>query len=97
QAPYQDAITPDLILLDINLPKVDGIEVLIHIKESKVLKRIPVIMLTTSSAEADILKSYNNHANCYITKPISLASFMDVVSTIEEFWVSLVQLPVKKI
>ncbi|MBD1395301.1 response regulator, partial [Mucilaginibacter glaciei] len=97
QAPYQDAITPDLILLDINLPKVDGIEVLIHIKESKVLKRIPVIMLTTSSAEADILKSYNNYANCYITKPISLASFMDVVSTIEEFWVSLVQLPVKKI
>lgn len=96
KAPYQQQITPDLILLDINLPKIDGIEVLKQIKENKILKRIPVIMLTTSSAEGDILKSYNNYANCYITKPINLSSFMNVVSTIEEFWVSLVQLPVKK-
>ncbi len=94
--PYEDAITPDLILLDINLPKVDGIEVLTQIKSNAFLKRIPVIMLTTSAAEADILQSYNNYANCYITKPISLANFMEVVATIEEFWVSLVQLPLKK-
>ncbi|WDF56726.1 response regulator [Mucilaginibacter sp. KACC 22063] len=95
-APYQDQITPDLILLDINLPKMDGIEVLKQIKENKLLKRIPVIMLTTSAEEGDILKSYNNYANCYITKPINLSSFMEVVSTIEEFWVSLVQLPSKR-
>lgn len=95
-APYQHQITPDLILLDINLPKMDGIEVLKQIKENELLKRIPVIMLTTSSEEADILKSYNNYANCYITKPINLSSFMEVVSTVEEFWVSLVQLPLKK-
>lgn len=95
-SPYEDQITPDLVLLDINLPKIDGIEVLKQIKENKLLKRIPVIMLTTSSAEADVLKSYNNYANCYITKPIKLSSFMEVVSTIEEFWVSLVQLPKKK-
>lgn len=94
--PYQDQIIPDLILLDINLPKIDGIEVLKQIKENKLLKRIPVIILTTSSEEADILKSYNNYANCYITKPINLTSFMAVISTIEEFWVSLVQLPLKK-
>lgn len=95
-APYQHQVTPDLILLDINLPKVDGVEVLRQIKENALTKRIPVIMLTTSSAEADILKSYNNYANCYITKPINLSSFMEVVATIEEFWVTLVQLPLKK-
>jgi CheY-like chemotaxis protein len=96
ETPYESSTTPDLILLDINLPKLDGIEVLAQIKSHVFLKRIPVIMLTTSAAEADILRSYNNYANCYITKPISLASFMEVVSTIEEFWVSLVQLPAKK-
>jgi chemotaxis family two-component system response regulator Rcp1 len=95
-APYQSAVTPDLILLDINLPKVDGLEVLNAVKTNESLKRIPVIMLTTSSAETDILKSYNNYANCYITKPISLTNFMEVVSTIEEFWITLVQLPKKK-
>jgi chemotaxis family two-component system response regulator Rcp1 len=95
-APYENQITPDLILLDINLPKLDGIEVLNQIKTHPFLKRIPVIMLTTSSAEADILKSYNNYANCYISKPVSLANFMEVIASIEDFWVSLVQLPTKK-
>jgi len=95
ETPYENARTPDLILLDINLPKLDGIEVLAQIKNHELLKRIPVIMLTTSDTEADILRSYNNYANCYITKPISLHSFMEVVSTIEEFWVSLVHLPAK--
>jgi len=84
---------PDLILLDINLPKMDGTEVLSIIKSDPDLKRIPVIMLTTSSAEKDILASYNNYANCYITKPVDLDQFMDVVRTIEGFWISIVKLP----
>ena len=84
---------PDLILLDINLPKMDGTEVLSTIKNDPQLKRIPVIMLTTSSAEKDILASYNNYANCYITKPVDLDRFMDVVRTIEDFWISIVKLP----
>ena len=84
---------PDLILLDINLPKMDGTEVLSTIKNDPELKRIPVIMLTTSSAEKDILASYNNYANCYITKPVDLDRFMDVVRTIEDFWISIVKLP----
>ena len=84
---------PDLILLDINLPKMDGTEVLSIIKSDPDLKRIPVIMLTTSSAEKDILASYNNYANCYITKPVDLDRFMDVVRTIEGFWISIVKLP----
>ncbi|HEY4335393.1 MAG TPA: response regulator [Puia sp.] len=84
---------PDLILLDINLPKMDGTELLGIIKKDPSLKRIPVIMLTTSSAEKDILASYNNYANCYITKPVDLDRFMDVVRTIEDFWISIVRLP----
>ncbi|HET6253405.1 MAG TPA: response regulator [Puia sp.] len=84
---------PDLILLDINLPKMDGTEVLGIIKNDPDLKRIPVIMLTTSSSEKDILASYDNYANCYITKPVDLNRFMDVVRTIEDFWVSIVKLP----
>ena len=84
---------PDLILLDINLPRMNGTEVLEVIKNDPELKRIPVIMLTTSSAEKDILASYNNHANCYITKPVDLDRFMDVVRTIEDFWISIVKLP----
>ena len=84
---------PDLILLDINLPKMDGTEVLALIKNDPELKRIPVIMLTTSSAEKDILASYDNYANCYITKPVDLDRFMDVVRTIEDFWISIVRLP----
>ena len=89
--PYSGA--PDLILLDINLPKMDGKEVLSIIKNDPDLKRIPVIMLTTSSSEKDILTSYDNHANCYITKPVDLERFMDVVRTIEDFWISIVKLP----
>ncbi|HEY4108724.1 response regulator [Puia sp.] len=88
-----DANMPDLILLDINLPKMDGTELLGIIKTDPDLKRIPVIMLTTSSAEKDILASYNNYANCYITKPVDLDRFMDVVRTIEDFWISIVKLP----
>jgi chemotaxis family two-component system response regulator Rcp1 len=87
------ANTPDLILLDINLPKMNGTEVLGIIKSDPDLKRIPVIMLTTSSAEKDILASYDNHANCYITKPVDLDRFMSVVRTIEDFWISIVKLP----
>jgi len=91
--PFTDRDTPDLILLDINLPKMDGKEVLSIIKNDPELKRIPVIMLTTSSSEKDILTSYDNHANCYITKPVDLERFMEVVRTIEDFWISIVKLP----
>src|ERR1700709_909584 len=91
--PFADSGMPDLILLDINLPKMDGTEVLSIIKNDPDLRRIPVIMLTTSSAEKDILASYDNHANCYITKPVDLDRFMDVVRTIEDFWISIVKLP----
>ena len=84
---------PDLILLDINLSKMNGTEVLGIIKSNPDLRRIPVIMLTTSSSEKDILASYNNYANCYITKPVDLDRFMDVVRTIEDFWISIVKLP----
>ena len=91
--PFEDSERPDLILLDINLPKMDGTEVLSIVKSDPDLKRIPVIMLTTSSAEKDIIASYDNYANCYITKPVDLDRFMDVVRTIEDFWISIVQLP----
>ena len=84
---------PDLILLDLNLPRKDGREVLAEIKTDDNLKRIPVVILTTSKAEEDILKSYNLHANCYITKPIDLNQFLLVVKSIEDFWLSIVVLP----
>ena len=84
---------PDLILLDLNLPKKDGREVLADIKAHKDLKRIPVVILTSSDAEEDVLKSYNLHANCYITKPIGLSQFVKVVRSIETFWFSIVVLP----
>jgi CheY-like chemotaxis protein len=90
---YADAERPDLILLDLNLPKKDGREVLAEIKSDDDLKRIPVVILTVSKAEEDILKSYNLHANCYITKPIDLDQFMKVVKSIEEFWLTIVKLP----
>lgn len=84
---------PDLILLDLNLPKKDGREVLAEIKESPALKSIPVVILTTSSSEADILRSYLLHANCYITKPVDLDGFLQVVHSIDNFWLSVVKLP----
>ncbi|HET8864128.1 MAG TPA: response regulator [Gracilimonas sp.] len=92
---YEDAQEPDLILLDINLPKMNGHKVLKHIKNHKDLKHIPVIMLTTSSDEADVIKSYENHSNCYITKPVDINSFLEVIASIENFWISIVQLPPK--
>ena len=90
---YAKAPRPDLILLDLNLPRKDGREVLEEVKEDKDLKRIPVVILTVSKAEEDILKSYNLHANCYITKPVDLEQFTRVVKSIEEFWFMIVTLP----
>ena len=90
---YGDAERPDLVLLDINMPKVNGHEVLQHIKTNDDLKDIPVVMLTTSSDEVDIKKSYDNYVNCYITKPVDVDSFIEAISTVENFWISIVQLP----
>jgi two-component system, chemotaxis family, response regulator Rcp1 len=90
---YANAARPDLILLDLNLPKKDGREVLKEIKEDPTLKIIPVVILTTSASEADILRSYSLHANCYITKPVSLDGFLTVVKSIDNFWMSVVKLP----
>lgn len=90
---YLNAVRPDLILLDLNLPKKDGREVLKEIKQDEYLKRIPVVILTISKAEEDILRTYNLHANCYVTKPLDLDQFMKVVKSIEDFWFSIVKLP----
>ncbi len=90
---YATVGKPDLILLDINLPKKNGHEVLQQIKTTEHLKSIPVIILTTSSSQKDILESYKSHANCYITKPIDAENFLKVVTSIENFWVSIVSLP----
>ena len=90
---YANAPRPDLILLDLNLPKKDGREVLAEIKVDPALKTIPVVVLTTSSSEADILRSYQLHANCYITKPVGLEGFLTVVKSIDSFWLSVVRLP----
>jgi len=90
---YSKATRPDLILLDLNLPKKDGREVLAEIKSDDDLKRIPVVILTISSDEEDILKTYNLHANCYITKPVDLKQFIKVVRSVEDFWLTIVKLP----
>ena len=90
---YANAPRPDQILLDLNLPKKDGREVLAEIKEDDHLKKIPVVVLTTSAAERDILRAYNLHANCYITKPVDLEQFIHVVQLIEDFWLTIVKLP----
>jgi two-component system, chemotaxis family, response regulator Rcp1 len=90
---YATAPRPDLILLDLNLPRKDGREVLREIKENQELKTIPVVILTTSASEADILRSYLLHANCYITKPVNLDGFLTVVKSIDSFWLSVVKLP----
>lgn len=93
QGLFDRAVRPDLILLDLNLPKKDGREVLAEIKADEDLKRIPVVVLTVSQAEEDILKSYNLHANCFISKPLDLEQFMKVVRSIEDFWLTIVKLP----
>jgi CheY-like chemotaxis protein len=95
QGQYANAPRPDLVLLDLNLPRKDGREVLAEVKSDPDLKRIPVVILTTSKAEEDILKSYNLHANCFITKPLELNQFIKVVQAIEEFWFTIVKLPPK--
>ncbi|MGC8603822.1 MAG: response regulator [Desulfomonilaceae bacterium] len=90
---YAKAPRPELILLDLNLPKKDGREVLTEIKNDDNLKRIPVVVLTSSEAEQDIVKSYNLHANCYITKPLEIDQFINVVKNIKQFWIFVVKLP----
>jgi chemotaxis family two-component system response regulator Rcp1 len=90
---FVDAFRPDIILLDLNLPKKDGRAVLAELKSDADLKRIPVVILTTSSAEADVLKSYNLQANCYIVKPVDLMQFTSVVTEIQNFWLTMVKLP----
>ena len=91
---YARAPRPDLILLDLNLPKMDGRGVLAEVKEDIDLRRIPVVVLTASQAEEDILRAYDLRANCYVTKPLDLDQFMDAVQTIQNFWMSVVKLPV---
>ena len=93
QGPYAQAPTPDLILLDLNLPRMDGREVLGAIKGDEALRRIPVVVLTTSEAEEDVLRSYDLHANAYVTKPVDFDRFIDVVRRIDDFFVSVVKLP----
>ena len=93
EGPYVNAPCPDLILLDLNLPKMDGREVLVRIKEDPVLKRIPTVILTSSEAEADILRSYDLHANCYLCKPVQLEKFESLVKSITEFWLTKAKLP----
>jgi len=93
EAGFANAVRPDLILLDLNLPKKDGREMLADLKADPILRRIPVVVLTTSQAEEDIVRSYDLHANCYITKPIDLNQFIVVVKSIENFWLTIVSLP----
>jgi len=90
---YKDAPRPDIILLDLNLPKKDGREVLSEIKSDEELRAIPVVVLTTSKAEEDVLRSYDLHANCYVTKPVDLEQFIRVVQSIDNFWLTVVTLP----
>ena len=90
---YADRPRPDLVLLDLNMPRKDGREVLKEVKEDPDLRRIPVVVMTSSAAEEDIIRSYDLHANAYLTKPIDFDGFLDVVGTIEEFWLSVVKMP----
>ena len=93
QGRHAESIRPDLVLLDLNLPKKDGREVLIYIETDEELKSIPVIILTSSQAEEDILKAYNNYANCYVTKPVDVDQLFKIVKAIENFWLAIVKLP----
>lgn len=90
---YKDAPRPDIVLLDLNMPRKDGREVLAEMKSDELLKRIPVVVLTTSEAEQDILRTYDLHANCYLTKPVDLEQFISIVKSVEDFWLTIVQLP----
>jgi two-component system, chemotaxis family, response regulator Rcp1 len=96
QGKYANVLRPDLILLDLNLPRKDGREVLAELKADPDLVSIPVVVLTTSKAEQDVLRSYELHANCYITKPVDFTSFLEVVGSIEKFWLAIVSLPGRK-
>jgi CheY-like chemotaxis protein len=91
--PFQDAPRPDLVLLDLNLPRKDGREVLAEMKADEELRLIPVVILTTSRADTDVMRTYELHANCYIVKPVDLSQFISVVRSIEDFWLTLVRLP----
>src|SRR5438132_14397876 len=93
QGKYREAVRPDLMLLDLNLPRMDGREVLAEIKRDPDLRRIPVVILTSSNADADVIKTYDLHANCYVTKPVGLEQFATVVRSIEDFWLAIVRLP----
>jgi CheY-like chemotaxis protein len=93
QGKYKEAARPDLVLLDLNLPRMDGRQVLKEIRGDETLRRIPVVVLTTSEAEEDILRAYDLTANCYVTKPVDLDQFVKVVQSIENFWLSIVKLP----
>jgi len=93
EGPYGQAVRPDLILLDLNLPKKDGREVLADLKADPQLRRIPVVVLTTSEADTDVLRAYDLQANCYITKPVDFAQFLSVVQMIQQFWLTVVRLP----
>ena len=93
--PYQDVVRPDIVLLDLNLPRKDGREVLAAMKHDPALRTIPVVILTTSQAEEDVLRAYNLNANCYVTKPVDFDQFMRIVRTIEDFWLTVVTLPPK--
>jgi CheY-like chemotaxis protein len=93
QGTHADAPTPDLVLLDLNLPKMDGLQVLSVVKSDPALRHIPIVVLTTSEAEEDIIGSYSLHANAYVTKPVDFERFIDVVRQIDEFFVSVVRLP----
>ncbi len=95
EGPYEGVPRPDLVLLDLNLPKKDGREVLAEIKGDPELKHLPVVILTTSQAEEDVLKSYDLGANCYVTKPVGLEQFAKVVQSVEDFWLTVVKLPPK--
>jgi two-component system, chemotaxis family, response regulator Rcp1 len=92
---YANAVRPDLILLDLNLPKVDGREVLREIKSDNDLRSIPVVILTVSKSDEDVMRAYNLYANCYITKPVDFEQFMQVVKSVQDFWLSIVKLPPK--
>jgi chemotaxis family two-component system response regulator Rcp1 len=95
--PYASVPEPDVILLDLNLPRMDGREVLAEIKADEQLRHIPVVVLTTSRSEEDVLQSYDLHANCFITKPLELGRFVEVVKSIEDFWLSIVVLPNRRV